>query len=127
VLSREGSGRDGWFAAQAAVRRDDGRLLQFAGTSTPPDVVSCVRWPSDAAVPRDLGGAGDQLGHGRKLAFLHRRLQIRPGNPLRASLAPPNLGEEDIPFNAKRGKILFERAHPLPDAGHPSLELGKIE
>jgi len=46
---------------------------------------------------------------------------------MRAPLAPPNLGEEDIPFNAKRCQILFEGPHPLPDAGHPSLQLGKIE
>jgi hypothetical protein len=43
------------------------------------------------------------------------------------SLAPPNLGEEDIPFNAKRGQILFEGPHPLAETGHPAIELGAFE
>ena len=46
---------------------------------------------------------------------------------MRASLAPPNLGEEDIAFNAKRGQILFEGPHPLPNTGHTPLELGAVE
>jgi hypothetical protein len=43
------------------------------------------------------------------------------------SLAPPNLGEEDIPFNAKRGQIPFEGPHPLPETGHPAIELGAFQ
>jgi hypothetical protein len=46
---------------------------------------------------------------------------------MRASFAPPNLGEEDIAFNAKRGQIMFEGPHPLPDIGDPPLELGAFE
>jgi hypothetical protein len=46
---------------------------------------------------------------------------------MRASVAPPDLGEEDIPFNAKRGQILFDGPHPLSDIGHPALELGPLE
>ena len=44
-----------------------------------------------------------------------------------AALAPPDLGEEDIPFNAKRGQILFEGPHPLPDFGYTPLEFRAVE
>jgi hypothetical protein len=46
---------------------------------------------------------------------------------MRAPLAPPDLGEEDVAFNAKRGEILLEGPHPLAHAGHPPRQLGIIE
>ena len=44
-----------------------------------------------------------------------------------APLSPPDLGQEDIAFNPKRGEILLEGPHPLPDAGDPTLQLGAFE
>jgi hypothetical protein len=43
------------------------------------------------------------------------------------ALTAPELGQHDVALRSQAGEVLLERAHSLPNAGHPPLELTFIQ
>src|SRR5205085_306424 len=70
---------------------------------------------------------GDEIDQVWKGAFLHGCLEIGPGLDLLQALSAAKLGQEDVPFRAQPGQLLFERPHPRPELLDPAPELVGVE